>query len=337
MNLNGVLIDLHCHLDGSLPISLVRHLAKFNREVKISQNDIKLKRRLSVQGRGGDLNDYLKKFELPLSLLQNRMDLVTAARTLCNHLEKNGVMYAEIRFAPQLHTRKGLTQEEAVEAVIEGKNRSSLKSNLILCCMRGDNNKKENLETIAVAKKFHNNGVCAIDLAGAEALYKTNEFEYVFEEAIKNEIPMTIHCGEADGRDSVACAMEYLKKSNQKIKRFGHGIRILEDENLTKEAIENGFFFELCPTSNINTGMYETYSLYPVKRMLRKGMKVTLNTDNCTVSNTELIREYNSIIERNVLGKSDIKALLRNSVDASFADDNLKRDMYKKIDFAMEG
>jgi adenosine deaminase len=203
--------------------------------------------------------------------------------------------------------------------------------------MRGDNNKNENLETIAVAKKFYKNGVCAVDLAGAEALYKTNTFGYVFDSAIRSEMPMTIHCGEADGKNSVWYAMKTLECSNQKSKRFGHGIRILEDEVLAKEAIDNGFFFELCPTSNLNTKLFSSYSEYPVKEMLKKGMRVTINTDNCSVSDTTIADEFNYIIAGNKLSNKEVEKLLHNAVDASFASENAKMYMHKKIDVAMEG
>lgn len=334
MKLDGILIDLHCHLDGSLSVDTVKYLAKRNR-ISIPKNDDEIKVLLSVSDNCADLNEYLEKFALPLSLLQTKESLTYATHKLCDEFKKQGLMYAEIRFAPQLHTKNGLSQEDAVKAVIEGKKLSSLKSNIILCCMRGDNNRDENLETIALAKTFYKKGVCAIDLAGAEALYKTNTFGYIFDSATRCRMPITVHCGEADGKNSILYAMENMRHTNTAPKRFGHGIRILEDETLSKEAIDNNFFFELCPTSNLNTKIFASYYEYPVKEMLKKGMKVTINTDNCSVSDTTIVDEFNNIITGNKLDLEDVIRLLRNSVDASFADKRFKKSMHNKINAFM--
>ena len=143
---------------------------------------------------------------------------------------------------------------------------------------------------------------------------------------------MTVHCGEADGSDSVWYAMSHLLCSRQETKRFGHGVRILEDDELTKRAVKHGLFFELCPTSNLNTKMFSGYDNYPVKTMLNKGLRVTINTDNCAVSNTTIENEFEHIICGNNLDSKDVEKLLRNSVDASFANKTLKKQMHKKID-----
>lgn len=330
MKLKGILIDLHLHLDGSLSIDTVKHLAK-NSHISIPRNDDELKAMLSVSDECADLNEYLKKFALPLSLLQTKENLTYATYKLCEELKEQGLMYAEIRFAPQLHTEKGLSQKDAVEAVLKGKRLSSFKSNIILCCMRGDNNKDANMETVLIAKHFLNKGVCAIDLAGAEAIYKTNTFGYLFDGCANAKIPMTTHCGEADGIDSISYVMNNFCRNKNKIKRLGHGIRILEDEKLVKEAIKKDFFFELCPTSNLNTKIFSSYFDYPVKEMLNKGLKVTINTDNCSVSDTSIVKEFDNIIKGNNLNNGDIIKLLKNSVDASFADSRFKKSMYKKI------
>ena len=328
MNLKGILIDLHLHLDGSLSMETIKHLAK-TQNIAIP-SDVELKKMLSVPKDCADLNEYLDKFRFPLSLLQTKEAITYATYALCEELANQGLMYAEIRFAPQLHTNNGLSQTEVVRAVIKGAMKSKLHTNIILCCMRGNNNRKENVETVIVAKKFLGKGVCALDLAGAEGLYKTKTFDYMFRCATCSDIPMTVHCGEADGPDSIKSAVKWNPR------RLGHGVRVLEDKYLMEYLAKRNIYFELCPTSNLNTKVYDSYCEYPVKKMLRNGLKVTINTDNRTVSDTSIIDEFNHIIAGNNLDANDVAVLLKNSVNASFARKSHKKAMHKKINRMMK-
>ena len=172
------LVELHLHLDGALSIDNCKRIAKIQ-NIDIPDDNEILKMMTVLEG-CKDLNEFLTKFEFPLSLLQTFEGIKNAVKNLKDELINQGLIYAEIRFAPQLHTSECLTQDEAVRAAIEGLNSSKLRSNLILCCMRGNNNHDENMETVRIAKKYLGKGVCAIDLAGAEALYSTARFEDIF-------------------------------------------------------------------------------------------------------------------------------------------------------------
>ena len=308
------LIDLHLHLDGSISLSSARALAKMQ-GIELDDDDDALLSRLTVGEDCKDLNEYLEKFDFPLSLLQTKEAIAESVYRLCEELLADGLIYAEIRFAPQLHTRLGLSQREVVEAAIIGKNRSSFKSSLILCCMRGDENSKENMTTVSVAKEFIGKGVCAVDLAGAEALFKTETFSELFAYAKSLDLPFTIHAGEADGPQSVSLALDYGAK------RIGHGVRSIEDASLIKRLAESGVALELCPTSNLNTCIFEDISQYPIKKLLDAGVKITLNTDNITVSNTTLAKEYELIRKTFDLSEKELDIILKNSMSAAFVDD----------------
>jgi len=310
-------IDLHLHLDGSLSVQTVRALADMQ-GIRISEDDMQLLQRLQVRQGCRDLNEYLEKFEFPLSLLQTKEGIIAAVCDLTCELKKQGLLYAEIRFAPQLHTRKGLTQEQVVEAAVEGLRRSDFRSNLILCCMRGDDNKEENLENVRVAKKYLGQGVCAIDIAGAEALFATEKFADIFELASTLGVPYTIHAGEADGPRSVYAALSYGAK------RIGHGVRAIEDEALMKKLAEERITLELCPTSNLNTGIFKDLKEYPLRAFMRRGIRVTVNTDNMTVSGTSLQREFQKLIDTFSLTEDELMILARNALEASFADQETK-------------
>lgn len=318
------LIDLHIHLDGSLSLDTVYQLADMQ-NIELPEDDAEIINKMVADKYCKDLNDYLEKFEFPLTLLQTEEAISTAVYNLCEELREQGLLYAEIRFAPQLHTKNGLSQYEIVQAAIEGLNKSSFNANLILCCMRGEDNRKENEETVRIAVKFHGNGVCGLDLAGAEALYPNDGYEYIFLEAIKNDLPFTIHAGEALGPESVSSALDMGAY------RLGHGVRASESEEVMKRLAESGVALELCPTSNLDTNVYDMLLDYPLRDFIRTGVKITINTDNTTVSRTSIDEEFERLINIFELTDDQILKMQLDAVDASFADEKTKKHLTKKI------
>lgn len=265
-------IDLHLHLDGSLSPETVTQLCRMQ-NIDIPDN---IKALTQCPKDCLDLNDYLRCFDYPLSLLQTEDAVTLSVERLCAETDYR---YCEIRFAPQLHTQKGLTQRQVIAAACKG-----LKSNykLILCCMRGG---LYNEETVALCSDFMGKGVIGLDLAGAEALFPTKDYRHLFEMASKEGIPYTIHAGEADGPKSILCAIEMGAS------RIGHGIRCVEDENVMKLLAEKRLPLELCPTSNLNTRIYNDIKDYPIKKLLEYGIIVTINSDNMAVSDTDVKKE----------------------------------------------
>ncbi len=317
------LIDLHLHIDGSLSLDTVKALAKIQ-DIPLCGDD-ELVKKLKVSPNCRDLNEYLEKFDFPLSLLQTEEALEYGTASLLRELSQKGYIYAELRFAPQLHTQKGMTQRDAVIAAIKGLESSDIPANLILCAMRSDNNFNENKETIDIASEFLKKGVCAADLAGAEGLYPTDNFRDIFEYARKKGVPFTIHAGEADGAESVYSAIDMGAL------RIGHGIRSYEDKSLVKKLAEMKIPLELCPTSNLNTGVFGSISDYPIMEYIKSGVVVTVNSDNMTVSDTDVKRELELLRRTFLLSDEDIKALLLNSARSSFADENTKKELTEKI------
>ena len=143
----------------------------------------------------------MKCFELPVSLLQTKEGLSEAVKLVADNIQSQGVIYAEFRFAPQKHQDKNMTQKDAIEAALDGLKKASLKVNLILCYMRGDDNDEDNNITLELAKDYlvKDGGVVAVDIAGAEALFKTEKYEELFRKTKEYNIPYTIHAGEVDG------------------------------------------------------------------------------------------------------------------------------------------
>lgn len=293
------LIELHLHLDGSLRPETVWELAK-EQNIKLPANTVdEVRDQMQVPEDCRTLEEYLTRFDLPLLVLQTREALERAAFELTEDLAKEGVTYAEIRFAPQLSIKGGMTQEQAVEAAIEGVRRGmeqypSIRVGLILCCMRGEDNEEWNLQTVETAKKYLGDVVCAVDIAGAESLYPTERFAPVFEKVREYGLPATIHAGEAAGPESMKTALAFGAK------RIGHGVAAVEDPKLVRRLIEEQITLEVCVTSNYQTKVVPSIEAHPIRRLFNAGVRVTVNSDNRTVSNTNVRKELD--ILRNVFG-----------------------------------
>ena len=226
------------------------------------------------------------------------------------------MLYAEIRFAPQLHTKKGVSQERVVQAALLGMQEalagSFFRCKLILCCMRGADNHEENLLTVRTAAAFLGRGVAAVDLAGAEALYPTADFTDVFGFARELGVPFTIHAGEADGPESIEAALDFGAS------RIGHGVRAAEKPELLERLREQRIPLEMCPTSNVQTKAVPSLSRHPVLEFLRQGLCVTVNTDNMTVSDTTIEKEFGLLSRELGMTAEERKKLLLNAADAAF-------------------
>lgn len=322
------MIDLHCHLDGAITVEIAKKLGALQNIELPAKNDDELLRKLSVPESCESLNDFLQCFGLPLRLLQTKEGIAEAVRLVQENAASQGIRYLEIRFAPQLHLINGLTQDQVIGAALEGLKKSSLHTNLILCLMRSDHNLEENLETVEMAKKYlvEDEGVVALDLAGAEALFKTRDFEKEFSLARDYGIPFTIHAGEADGAESVKTALKFGAK------RIGHGVRIFEDAGLLEYVVKNNIPLEMCPNSNRQTKAVSDMTEYPLADYIAKGVKVTINTDDPAICRTTLKNEFAYIEKMYGITLEQKKKLLQNAADAAFCSEKYKIELKELID-----
>lgn len=320
-------IDLHLHFDGSLSMSNARALAALE-GVALPESDAELRRALTVEPDCKDLGEYLTKFAFPLALLQSEASIEQGMLCLCRELMAENCIYAEIRFAPQLHLDKGLDQRRVVEAALRGFKASGIDGGLILCCMRGDDNAELNETTVDVAGEYLGRGVVALDLAGNEAGFPTHSFNQLFARAKEKGIPFTIHAGEADCAESVRCAL------GMGAKRIGHGVRSIEDAELVKELVEKKIALELCPISNIQTTVFDDISEYPIREFLRAGVAVTVNSDNRSVSATTARGEMLLLKNAFKLSDEEEKELLHSSVRAAFASEEIKAKLHALVEDA---
>lgn len=315
------MIDLHLHLDGSLSVHTVTELARRQGIALPCEDPVALMTHLTVGEACESLNDYLRCFDFPLTLLQSGWAVECAVRTLRAELAEQGLRYAEIRFAPALHTRAGCSQREIIEAALAGNCGDGVKSKLILCCMRGADNRAANLQTVELAAAYLTQGVAAVDLAGAEALYPTEDFAEIFARARALHVPFTIHAGEAAGADSIRAALDFGAA------RIGHGVAAIHDPDLMERLAREKIPLELCPTSNLQTKAVASMAEYPLKKFLQAGILATVNTDNMTVSNTTLEKERKKVN----LTEAETRQVLKNSITAAFLSQTEKEELRRAI------
>lgn len=324
------MIDLHLHLDGSLTAKEVLFLADLQKIPLPARDEDAVNKRITAPLLCRNLNEYLQCFELTLAVLQSAEALSYAVNSLISRLALDGMRYVEIRFAPQLHTKNGLSQADAVAAAVQGMQEAlrahkSIQAGLILCFMRGEDNDGCNRQTLDTAGRFLGNGVCALDLAGAEGLYPTEKYRPLYEEVRANGIPFTIHAGEAAGPESIWAALSFGAK------RIGHGVRSVEDPALVRTLAENKVALELCPTSNLQTKAVLNILGFPVRQLLRAGVSATINTDNMIVSGTDIKKEFHMLkTELGLTAEEEIQ-LISNAVTAAFLPDTQKKTLLEAV------
>ncbi|MCT2536346.1 adenosine deaminase [Aquibacillus koreensis] len=322
-------VDLHVHLDGSVKPETVFDLA-LDQGITLPTNNIKeLSGYLKIEGDCDSLIEYLQKFDFVSQVLHTKEALERVAYEVVEQAYEENCKYIEVRFGPQLHTNKGLSLEEVIYSVIKGlkrgEKRYGVQANVIACCLR-HHSTEENKEVIRAASAFHGKGLVGVDLAGDEATYPAHLFREVFELAKQKAIPVTIHAGEAAGPENIREAITNLGAS-----RIGHGVRLKDDPELLNYVLENCIPLEMCPISNIQTKASASWDRYPIRYYFDRGLMITVNTDNMTVSNTCLTKELLILVEKFDFTLMEIGQVIMNSIDASFLDARAKKKLKNKF------
>ena len=309
-------IELHCHLDGSLSRPFIEK--RLGRTVRPEE--------LSVSENCTSLNEYLEKFDLPGRCIMDEEGLSGAAYDLLSQMNEENVCYAEIRFAPLLSETKKMDCRKVIEAVIsgmeQGKKDFGIEYGVIVCAMR-HHSTEDNMRMIKTAREYLGSGVCAADLAGAEAIYPMSEFKNLFQNTHKIGMPFTIHAGECGSAQNIIDSVEAGAR------RIGHGIAMRGHSDLIKELAEKRIGIEMCPISNLQTKAVAGPEEYPIREFLNGGLKVTVNTDNRTVSDTTMTKELEFIQNTYGIQDDEIYLLMKNAVDVAFAEDYVKDKLYR--------
>lgn len=309
-------IEQHCHLDGSLSREFVE--MRLGRKVQESE--------LQVSEDCTSLNEYLDKFVLPCSCIEDAEGLEAAGYDFISQMKKENVVYTEVRFAPLNPAHESLSLDRVLESLLKGLERGKqefgVAYNVIVCAMR-HHSEETNLKMFRAAREFLGVGICAGDLAGAEALFPMSGFRNLFAEVRKLGMPFTLHAGECGNVQNIADAI------SAGAGRIGHGIAMRGNTGIQKLCREKRIGIEMCPISNLQTRAVEGTSDYPLREFLNAGLAVTINTDNRTVSNTTLSRELEFVQRVYGITDEEIIQMMRNAVDSLFADESVKDRLLK--------
>lgn len=307
-------IELHCHLDGSISLSTIRYLAQLA-DIVLPESDRDLRQKVTAPQNAANLMAYLAPFDYILPLLQTETALELAAYDILEQAKADNIRYIEIRFAPTLHTAGGLTLTQVVSAVtrglIKGEKQMGIKANALLCGMRHEPLASVmTLVDLLIAGQLSH--VAGFDLAGVEADGFPADFAPVLKKITEHHIPLTLHAGEC------GCAQNVIDSVLAGASRIGHGVALKAIPETWDMLKAKQITIEMAPTSNFQTKAVDCLDNYPFKQLLDAGLRITVNTDNRTVSGTTLNDEFEKVVKWYDLTARDCQKLSRYAFDAAF-------------------
>lgn len=308
--------DLHVHLDGSVRVNTAIELARQNDVSLPSGDEETVYDFLSVKGQVENLNEYIDKFDVTLSLMQEYEALRRVAYELAEDAAQENVTYMEVRYSPILHQEKGLSLEQVVDAVLEGlreaEQKYPIKTGVIICAIRSFD-QSMSLRLAELAVQYKRKGVVGFDLAGREEDNPAKEHAKAFYTIRKKCINCTVHAGEAYGPDSIHQAINACGAH-----RIGHGTRLYEDETLMNFVRDHRIPLEVCLTSNVQTKAVMRIEHHAFKRYLDNQLRVTLNTDNRLISRTTVTDELWLAVQTWDLSFEQVKKIILNGFKSLF-------------------
>ncbi|HEO1025293.1 TPA: adenosine deaminase, partial [Streptococcus agalactiae] len=319
--------ELHCHLDGSLSLPAIRKLANMA-DIILPNSDKELRKYVIAPAQTESLVDYLKTFEFIRPLLQTKEALRFAAYDVARQAALENVIYIEIRFAPELSMDKGLTASDTVFAVLEGLADAQKEFNIVaraLVCGMRQSSHKTTKEIIKHIVDLAPKGLVGFDFAGDEFSYPTDSLVDLIQEVKRSGYPMTLHAGEC------GCAKHIADSLNLGIKRMGHVTALTGQRALIKRFVEEDAVAEMCLTSNLQTKAASSIQSFPYQELYDAGGKITINTDNRTVSDTNLTKEYSLFVTYFGTKIEDFLVFNQNAVKASFTSDSEKDTLLHKL------
>jgi adenosine deaminase len=331
-------ISLHDHLDGGLrPQTLIELADEIGLELPASEEE-SLATWFSDQSNSGSLVEYLTTFDLTTAVMQTSAGLARVAREFVHDLSADGVIYGEVRWAPEQHLTRGLTLDEAVESVQAGldegvedvrRQGGRIRVGQLVTAMR---HADRGLEIAELAVRHRDRGVVGFDIAGAEAGFPPSRHRTAFEFLAGRFMPVTVHAGEADGLESIRSAL-----FDGRALRLGHGVRLAEDLTIERQDDENTYVslgpvaqwvrdreiaLETSPSSNLQTGAIAAWGDelvdHPFDLLYQLGFRVTVNTDNRLQSGTTLSRELSLLSDAFGYDLDDFETFQLNAAASAF-------------------
>ncbi|MBK8248630.1 MAG: adenosine deaminase [Gemmatimonadetes bacterium] len=307
--------ELHCHLDGSVRPATLLELGREYR-VSMPRDDAEALGDYMIVRDARSLEDYLTRFDVTLSVMQHADAIERIAYELATDAAREGVLYLETRFAPNLNDRAGMEWGAVLEASLRGLARAERETGIlgrVIVCSLRHLAPEVSLELARLAVAYRDRGVVAFDLAGGEAGHPAAPHAPAFQHARAHGLHCTCHAGEGAGAASVAEAVHLCGAE-----RIGHATRLIEDPTLVDEVRSEQIALEICLTSNVQTHATSSYAAHPLQRYMEQGMRVVLNTDNRLMSGVNLVDEYEVAARTFGLGFDELAGLALNGFDAAF-------------------
>src|SRR5271156_5772911 len=330
---------LHEHLDGVLRPQTVIDLARTGNYDQLPTTDPAELARWFHQGANqGSLPKYLEGFAHTIAVMQTEEALERVAYEQAEDLSREGVVYFETRFAPVFHTRKELSHQQVVSAVLKGLERGrkdfGISSGLIICAMR---NMDVSLEMAELAVDFRERGVVGFDLAGEEGGHPPKKHVDAFHYIQRENFNITIHAGEGYGKESIWQAIQYCGAH-----RIGHGTRLIDDiavvdgksvklGDLAQYVLGKRIPLEICLLSNVHTGATPSLAEHPFKILYQEKFRVTLNTDNRLMSRTSMTQEFEAAAETFGLTLNDFEKITINAMKSAFVPYDRRIDLIYSV------
>ncbi|MCX6583843.1 MAG: adenosine deaminase [Candidatus Aminicenantes bacterium] len=315
-------VELHVHLDCCLSFGVVSRLKPGITREEYAGDFV-------GRPKYKDLADFLKIIDHSLELMQTKESLGLVAEDLFQQFKKDNVIYAEIRFAPFLHLRQGLSPSDVVGTVEESVSRcvkeTGIEARIILCTLR-HYTKEQSMTTVKLAGQFSGTRVAALDLSADEAGFPIDAHIAAFQYARKKGIYCTAHAGEAKGPGSIRETLEYFKPS-----RIGHGVRCIEDPLLMDELKRKRIHLEVCPSCNVRIGIFNTYADHPIDRLFNSGISLGINTDGRAITDISLTDEYERLQNTFGWGLEHFRTCNQNALQAAFLPGETKAALQEKL------
>lgn len=320
--------ELHCHLDGSVrPETLVELSLEY--KVPLPVPDADALRAYMLVDDARNLEDYLDRFSVTLSVMQTADALERVAYELAEDAAREGVRYIEVRYAPVLNVAGGLSLYDAVEAPARGLRRAEREHGIlgrtIITALR-NLPPSASLELARLAVDCRNEGVVGFDLAGGERGHPASVHAAAFRHALQHGVHCTCHAGEGDGAGSVREALHVCGAQ-----RIGHATRLAEDAELVEEVGRRRIPLEICLTSNVQTHAAESFETHPLRRYFDRGLSVVLNTDNRLMSGVSLTDEYVRAAEHLEFELGELCSIARTSFESAFLPDDERARLLSRV------
>ena len=319
--------ELHCHLDGSLSLGAIRHLADLA-HIQVPEEDGALKALVTAPENCENLLDYLKTFDFVRPLLQTKEALTYAAYDVAKQAAEENVIYIEVRFAPELSLDQGLTVSETIEAVCQGLRQAQEEFGIVakaLVCGMRQSDQALTSWILDEADQVDDIDFVGYDFAGDEHHFAPEAIKPLIRQVQSYQRPMTLHAGEC------GCPANLAQSIALGIKRNGHATILAQEPELLDYFVSKGVTGELCLTSNLQTKAARSIEDFPYLKMKAAGARITINTDNRTVSDTDLTKEYNLYHQYFGTSEADFYQHNKTAIEAAFASEVEKAELLERL------